>query len=105
MILIKEPNAMHDYVNASKRTGKRIGFVPTMGFLHAGHTSLASLCRTRESCDEVIMSIFVNPLQFGPQEDYEKYPRDMDRDTSIAEKAGVDVLFVPDASAMYPAAA
>lgn len=79
---------------------KRIGFVPTMGYLHEGHTSL--MMRAAEENELVVASIFVNPLQFGPDEDYEQYPRDEERDMSIAKQHGVDVLFLPNANEMYP---
>ncbi len=82
-----------------KQTGT-IGFVPTMGFLHQGHLSLAE--RARKENDVVVLSIFVNPLQFGPNEDYDRYPRDLDRDAGLAEKAGVDFIFHPDVKEMYP---
>lgn len=83
-----------------RRGGKRIAVVPTMGYLHDGHRSL--IRAARERCDYLIMTLFVNPLQFGPGEDFARYPRDMKRDTELASKAGVDVLFAPEAKAMYP---
>jgi pantoate--beta-alanine ligase len=79
---------------------RRIGLVPTMGYLHEGHVSL--IRRARKECDVVVLSVFVNPLQFGPREDYDRYPRDLDRDARIAEQAGVDVLFAPSVEEMYP---
>ncbi len=79
---------------------KIIGFVPTMGYLHEGHLSL--IRRARQECDIVVMSIFVNPLQFGPNEDLDRYPRDFKRDSALAEQAGVDILFHPSAEEMYP---
>lgn len=79
---------------------KQIGFVPTMGFLHDGHLSL--MREATQENDLVVSSIFVNPLQFGPNDDYETYPRDEDRDTLLAEQAGVDILFIPAPSEMYP---
>ncbi|WP_081413513.1 pantoate--beta-alanine ligase [Aneurinibacillus terranovensis] len=82
--------------------GKIIGFVPTMGYLHEGHLSLVE--RAKKMCDVVVMSIFVNPLQFGPTEDLEKYPRDLARDTALAEANGVDFLFTPSVEEMYPTA-
>jgi pantoate--beta-alanine ligase len=87
-------------VQAARKEGKRIGFVPTMGYLHSGHTSLVE--KARQSCDFVVMSIFVNPLQFGPNEDFARYPRDIERDKKIAGAAGVDLLFTPPVEEMYP---
>ena len=81
--------------------GKRIAFVPTMGYLHAGHASL--LREGRRRGDLLVLSIFVNPTQFGAGEDLEKYPRDFDRDSEIARAAGVDIVFTPDAAQIYPA--
>jgi pantoate--beta-alanine ligase len=83
----------------AERSG-RVGLVPTMGYLHEGHLSL--LRRAREECDVVVMSLFVNPRQFGPNEDFEAYPRDEERDTRLAREAGVDVLFAPSIEEVYP---
>ncbi|WEK55731.1 MAG: pantoate--beta-alanine ligase [Candidatus Cohnella colombiensis] len=77
-----------------------VGYVPTMGYLHEGHASLLRQSKSENSV--TILSIFVNPLQFGPQEDLDKYPRDEQRDTSIAEQAGVDIVFMPSVQEMYP---
>lgn len=77
-----------------------IGLVPTMGFLHEGHASL--LRRAGEMCGTVVMSIFVNPLQFGPNEDFESYPRDEKRDLELAEREGADIVFIPTVEVMYP---
>ena len=85
----------------SVNTDKTIGFVPTMGYLHEGHQAL--LNKARIDNDIVVASIFVNPAQFGPNEDLDRYPRDIDRDTELATDAGVDVLFLPSAQEMYPA--
>lgn len=84
-----------------KRAGREIGFIPTMGYLHEGHLSLARVANSENAA--VIMSIFVNPLQFGPQEDYSTYPRDLERDCRLAEGAGVSVVFAPEVAEMYPA--
>jgi pantoate--beta-alanine ligase len=86
---------------ALRTAGKRIGVVPTMGFLHAGHLSLVKLARERS--EVVILTLFVNPTQFGPREDLAKYPRNFERDTALCHEAGVDILFAPDAAEMYAA--
>ena len=85
-----------------KRAGRRAGFVPTMGALHEGHLSLVREARARAGF--AVMSIFVNPLQFGPSEDFELYPRQLERDRRLAETAGVDLLWTPATAAMYPEA-
>jgi pantoate--beta-alanine ligase len=83
-----------------RNTSFTVGFVPTMGYLHEGHESLLQTAKANN--DFVVLSIFVNPLQFGPSEDFERYPRDTDRDLSIAERAGVDIVFMPSIEEMYP---
>jgi pantoate--beta-alanine ligase len=83
-----------------RRGGRRIGFVPTMGNLHAGHLRLVEVARTR--ADAVVASVFVNPLQFGPTEDFERYPRTLAQDRAKLESAGCDLLFAPSAEEMYP---
>ena len=92
---------MRAWSQAERARGRSIGFVPTMGFLHEGHLRLVD--RAKELADRVVMSIFVNPLQFGPKEDFNKYPRDLARDRQLAEQRGVDCVFVPEAPEMYPA--
>jgi pantoate--beta-alanine ligase len=91
--------ALRTALEERRRAGDRVGFVPTMGFLHEGHLKLVDEARARAaSC---VMSIFVNPLQFGPTEDLARYPRDPDGDARKAESRGVDILFTPDVSEMY----
>ncbi len=87
-------------LDAERAAGRRVGFVPTMGYLHEGHASL--IRRARAETDVVVVSIFVNPLQFGAGEDLDSYPRDLDRDTRLAEAEGADVLFTPPVEEMYP---
>ena len=84
----------------AQRNGKTLGFVPTMGALHEGHLSLVRASKSR--CDVTAVSIFVNPLQFGPAEDLDKYPRNWERDARLLDELGVDLLFVPGADEMYP---
>ncbi|WP_339062763.1 pantoate--beta-alanine ligase [Tepidibacillus marianensis] len=87
-------------VEDEKKEGIRIGLIPTMGFLHRGHQSLIE--RARKECDIVIVSIFVNPIQFGPNEDYGRYPRNMARDKAVAKEAGADLIFAPTVEEIYP---
>src|SRR5712671_6624476 len=91
---------MHAWSRAQRKRGHRVGFVPTMGFLHEGHLRLVD--RAKERADRVVLSIFVNPLQFGPGEDFNTYPRDLARDRTLVAERGVDCLFVPDTAAIYP---
>ncbi len=100
MDIIREPAAMTAWSREQADRGLSIGFVPTMGFFHNGH--LALMRRAGELADRVVVSLFVNPTQFGPDEDLDAYPRDFDRDCTLAGEAGVDLLFAPDAAAMYP---
>jgi pantoate--beta-alanine ligase len=92
---------MRAWARDQRARRKRVAFVPTMGALHEGHLRLVD--RARETADLVVLSVFVNPLQFGPQEDFGRYPRDLDRDRALAGERGVDCLFAPDRAAMYPA--
>lgn len=91
---------MRDWSRRQRAAGRRLGFVPTMGYLHEAHLRLVD--RARELADLVVLSIFVNPLQFGPAEDFERYPRDLERDRALAAGRGVDCLFVPAGQEMYP---
>jgi pantoate--beta-alanine ligase len=98
--VITAPTAMSAWSEAARARGERIAFVPTMGALHAGHLSLLSAARERGN--RVVLSIFVNPTQFGPNEDLARYPRDLDGDLAKAASVGTDLAFVPTASDMYP---
>jgi pantoate--beta-alanine ligase len=98
--IIRDIGQMHRQSEAIRRDGKRIGCVPTMGYLHQGHLSLVR--RAREVSQVVVVSLFVNPTQFGPQEDYDSYPRDISRDISLLQKTGCDILFRPTVEQMYP---
>jgi pantoate--beta-alanine ligase len=100
MKIITAISDMQSLAESFRREGKTIGLVPTMGFLHEGHLSL--MRKAREECDVVVVSIFVNPAQFGPNEDFERYPRDTQGDMKKCESVGVDILFMPEAKEMYP---
>ncbi len=100
MLTIDAAPAMQAWAERTRINGQRIGFVPTMGYLHEGHLSLVAEARRRS--DRSVVSIFVNPLQFGPQEDLARYPRDLERDSALLQDAGVDVLYLPDVVTMYP---
>jgi pantoate--beta-alanine ligase len=100
MQIIARPSELRDRVNQWRRNSERVAFVPTMGNLHAGHGSLVKEARNR--AQRVVVSVFVNPLQFGPNEDYGSYPRTPEEDRQLLEQLGVDVLFVPEVDDMYP---
>ncbi len=98
--IIRELQTLRDRIGEWKRTGLRIGFVPTMGNLHAGHHSLVKLARER--ADRVVASVFVNPTQFGPNEDFSRYPRTPEADAAGLEASGCDALWLPSVETMYP---
>jgi len=100
MKVIKSIPALKSAVRRWKSKNRTIGFVPTMGYLHEGHLSLVRA--SKKKADVTVVSIFVNPTQFGPKEDFRTYPRDFERDAGLLKKEGVDVLFYPDAEEMYP---
>lgn len=100
MRIIRSIPVMNAYSRALLREGVRIGFVPTMGALHQGHRTLMRTARL--ACDAVVVSLFVNPTQFGPHEDFSRYPRQLKQDAAMCREEGVDVLFAPSPEAMYP---
>jgi pantoate--beta-alanine ligase len=100
MLELADIPSLRTWTRTQRAAGRRIGFVPTMGYLHEGHLALVDEAERR--ADVVVMSIFVNPLQFGPSEDLARYPRDLPRDRALASGRGVDALFVPSVAAMYP---
>lgn len=99
MKTLKKVDEVKQLINQWRKEGKTIGLVPTMGYLHEGHVSLIERCRKEN--DKVIVSIFVNPTQFGENEDLDAYPRDLERDTMLCENAGTDLIFAPDKQEMY----
>lgn len=100
MKIIRSPREMQETALTLRREGTRIGFVPTMGYLHEGHLSLMRIAR--KHADVAVVSIFVNPTQFGPDEDLSKYPRDFERDEGLCRRENVDLVFYPAADDMYP---
>lgn len=102
MRLVEKVEEMKEVAQTLRRQGKIIGFVPTMGYLHAGHLSLVRAARSETAI--TVVSIFVNPIQFGPKEDFHRYPRDLNRDRAMLEAEGVDYLFYPSSEEMYPPA-
>jgi pantoate--beta-alanine ligase len=100
MDVIREPSALRRACDAARARGQRVGLVPTMGALHAGHMALVA--HARRAADHVVVSIFVNPTQFGPNEDLARYPRQLEADCALCEQAGVAAVFAPATAAMYP---
>ncbi|MBC2250140.1 pantoate--beta-alanine ligase [Listeria sp. FSL L7-0123] len=100
MLIIRTKQELKEAILKQKQANKTIGFVPTMGFLHEGHMTLVS--HARKENDFVVMSVFVNPTQFGPNEDFDAYPRDEAHDAELAEQGGVDILFIPTVEEIYP---
>ncbi len=100
MDVVETAAACREVLERARATGRRVGLVPTMGALHAGHVSLMK--RARAECDTVVVSIFVNPLQFGDSGDLAAYPRPLERDLRVCAEAGADLVFVPDVGEMYP---
>jgi pantoate--beta-alanine ligase len=100
MMVIRSCAEMRALAEQQRLQGNKIALVPTMGYLHAGHLSLVKVAR--QKADWVVMSIYVNPTQFGPQEDFARYPRDFDRDLQLAESVGTDLIYAPTDIEMYP---
>lgn len=100
MELIRTAQEMQALSRAWRRAGKRVGFVPTMGYLHEGHETLMRTARSH--CDILVVSIFVNPTQFGPNEDFSRYPRDLEQDLALCGQVPVDYVYHPEPSEMYP---
>ena len=98
--IVESPDELRRLIAAARSEGKSIGLAPTMGALHAGHLSLVQACR--ETCDYTVVTVFVNPTQFGPGEDYERYPRDLHADCEALASYGVDLVFAPRPETIYP---
>ena len=100
MLILRRAEEARAFARSCRARGETVGLVPTMGFLHEGHLSLIGIASERAS--KTMVTLFVNPLQFGPSEDLDRYPRDFERDRALCEKAGADALFAPGAGEMYP---
>ena len=100
VLLVKSIDDVREAVEAARASGKVVGLVPTMGALHAGHVALIERCRAEAGF--VVVSIFVNPTQFGPREDFARYPRTLEDDLARCAEGGADLVFAPDAAVMYP---
>lgn len=100
MQVVRTRAGVRQQIESVRRSGRTVGLVPTMGYLHEGHLSLVDRCRALT--DFAVLSIYVNPLQFGPDEDFDQYPRDLTRDLELAEARGVDLVFAPADSELYP---
>lgn len=100
MLQVRAVDDLRREIGRWRKEGKRVGFVPTMGALHEGHLSLVGLARSKS--DRVVASVFVNPAQFGPNEDFARYPRQPERDADLLKAAGCDLLFLPEVETMYP---
>ena len=98
--VVKTVNEVREEVSKWRKKGLTVGLVPTMGFLHAGHQSLIK--KSVEENDKTVVSVFVNPTQFGPNEDLEAYPRDMERDKALCDATGADLIYNPEPEEMYP---
>ena len=100
MEIVSDPRDMQAVSLAWRKLGQQVAFVPTMGYFHDGHLSLMRY--GRQHGDRLVVSLFVNPTQFGPSEDLDRYPRDLEKDAGMAREVGVDVLYTPTAADMYP---
>ena len=101
-VLARTRAELADLLAPARREGRLVGFVPTMGALHAGHASLVRVARERVGEGPVVVSVFVNPMQFAPGEDLDRYPRTLDDDLKLCEREGVDIVFAPGADEVYP---